>query len=173
MLAYHNDQSVKDQILSQISDHALADEIVKGQYWEDGKGCAVGCTIHSGKHAEYETRFGIPQMLAHLEDGIFEGLPNDKAKEWPARFMGAIIPGLDLSLVGWKFLHWILTDAEVNPGIDDPIVKEAMSQCADLIFKISVGGPLDRSAAASAWSAARSAAYQKMAEKLIDLIGAA
>jgi hypothetical protein len=158
MLAYHNDQSVKDQILSQISDHALADEIVKGQYWEDGKGCAVGCTIHSGKHAEYETRFGIPQMLAHLEDGIFEGLPNDKAKEWPARFMGAIIPGLDLSLVGWKFLHWILTDAEVNPGIDDPIVKEAMSQCADLIFKISVGGPLDRSAADSAAWSARSAA---------------
>jgi len=157
MFAYHNDPSIKEAILAQLSSHALADELVKGLYWEDGKGCAVGCTIHSGDHAEYESRFGIPQMLAHLEDRIFEGLPNNKAKEWPCRFMGAIRPGADLSRVGWKFLHWLMTDASVNPGINHPLVKTAVEDCASLIFKLSVGEPIARSAAESAGSAAWSA----------------
>ena len=98
MIAYHNDMANKVAILAQLNAHARADELVKGRYWENGKGCAVGCTIHSSDHAEYETRFGIPQMLARLEDRIFEGLPNGKAKEWPIRFMSAIRPGADLCL---------------------------------------------------------------------------
>ena len=48
MRAYHNDLTIKTSILAQIQMHHDADEIVKGQYWQDGKGCAVGCTIHSG-----------------------------------------------------------------------------------------------------------------------------
>ena len=159
MIAYHNDQKIKDAILIQINAHAALDELVKGQYWEDGKGCAVGCTIHSGDHKEYETRFGIPQILAHLEDRIFEGLPNDKAKEWPRRFMEAIRPGTDLSRVGWGFLHWLLTDKTVNPGIDHPLVQDAVSQCADLMFKFFSGETQNaaRSAESAAWNAARSA----------------
>lgn len=91
MLAYHNDPSIKTALLAQLEGHRLADQIVKGQYWQNGKGCAVGCTIHSGNHAEYETRFGIPQALARLEDMIFEGLPNDLAMVWPGRFTSAKI----------------------------------------------------------------------------------
>ena len=82
MLAYNSDPNVKRAILRQLAAHREADEIVKGQYWENGKGCAVGCTLHSGEHVEYESRFGIPQMLARLEDAIFEGLPNEVSKEW-------------------------------------------------------------------------------------------
>jgi len=37
-----------------------------------GKGCAVGCTIHSSKHSDYELELGLPSWLAYLEDGIFE-----------------------------------------------------------------------------------------------------
>ena len=70
MIAYHGNAEIKAAILDQLRAHAAADEIVKGQYWEDGKGCAVGCAIHSDEHAEYESRFGIPQMLARLEDSI-------------------------------------------------------------------------------------------------------
>ena len=96
MLAYHNDQNLKADILKQLRAHKKADEIVKGQYWENGKGCAVRCTVHSSDHAAYETKFGIPIMLARLEDTIFEGLPNGRAKEWPIQFMSAIEPGADL-----------------------------------------------------------------------------
>jgi len=110
LLAYHGDDAIKTAIMAQLAGHREADEIVKGHYWEDGKGCAVGCTVHSGNHAEYEPRFGIPQVLARLEDRIFEGLPNDKAKEWPERFMGAIKPGADLSQVWPKFAAWLLVD---------------------------------------------------------------
>jgi hypothetical protein len=162
MLAYHADPKIKAAILAQLEAHARADELVKGQYWEDGKGCAVGCTIHSADYAEYETRFGIPQMLARLEDAIFEGLPSGKAKKWPIAFMSAIEPGTDLSLVGWKFLHWMLTDEKVNPGINHPLVRDAVKQCADVLVPLTKGEKADqsaaRSAARSAWSAARSAA---------------
>src|SRR5580700_4309029 len=110
MLAYHSDPAQKDAILAKLSAHRLADELVKGQYWENGKGCAVGCTIESGNHAEYEPRFGIPRILARLEDRIFEGLPNGSAKEWPEQFMGAIRPGADLSMVWPRFALWLLTE---------------------------------------------------------------
>ena len=116
LVAYHNDPAEKAAILARLDAHRIADEIVHGQYWADGKGCAVGCTLHnpSGGHAEYETQFGIPQMLARLEDTIFEGLANGRAKEFPGQFMAAIMPGANLSLVGWKFLHWLLTDEAVS-----------------------------------------------------------
>ena len=153
MIAYHNDPSIKAAIIAQLVAHRDADELVKGQYWEHGKGCAVGCTLHSDNHSEYEPRFGIPQMLARLEDYIFEGLPNDLAKDWPVRFMTAVRPGSDLSRVGWQFLHWLLTDKTVNPGIDNPIVRDAVKQCAEVMVSMTK----NRSAAwSAAWSAARS-----------------
>src|ERR1700738_2285590 len=129
MIAYHGKWTEKNDILIQLHKHKAADEIIKGVYWEDGKGCAVGCTLHSGDHAEYEPRFRIPQALARLEDQIFEKLPNEKAKEWPVAFMDAITPGADLSRVHWKFLHWILTDDKVNPGINHPLFKDAVKKC--------------------------------------------
>ena len=121
MIAYHNNPSLKAAILRQLEMHREYDEIVKGQFWENGKGCAVGCTIHSENHIEYEASFGIPVMLAHLEDSIFEGLPNHLAMEWPGRFMSAIAPGADLSKVGWLFLYWLLTAETANPGINHPL----------------------------------------------------
>jgi hypothetical protein len=164
MIAYHGNPKVKSNILKQLRAHAKADEIVKGQYWEDGKGCAVGCTVHGSLHAEYEPRFGIPQMLARLEDTIFEGLPNAEAKKWPIEFMSAIKPGADLSCVGWQFLHWLLTDEKVNPGINHPLVRDAVRQCADVLVPLTKGLPANEDAAKaaaraaeSAWSAARSA----------------
>jgi len=152
-----NTTFTKAAILEQLRAHAKADAIIKGQYWEDGRGCAVGCTIHSGDHAEYEPRFGIPRMLAWLEDRIFEGLPNDRAVAWPVRFIEAVQPGTDLSRVGWQFLHWLLTDETVNPSINHPRVRDAVKQCADVLAPLTEGEPVDKSAAWSAASAAWSA----------------
>ena len=170
MIAYHGKQETKDAILAQLQGHYDADEIIKGVYWENGKGCAVGCAVHSGEHVQYETLFGIPESLARLEDRIFEGLENGKAKEWPLRFMRAVKPGADLALVQWQFLHWLITDDKVNPGINHPLVKDAIADVAKLLHAWSKGDPIDASAAASAarsaaesaasaaWSAERSAA---------------
>lgn len=195
MLAYHNDESIKTAILTQLQAHHDADEIVQGRYWENGKGCAVGCAVHSDDHMAYESRFGIPVALARLEDQIFEGLEYGAAKDWPLRFMRAIRPGSDLSRVQWRFLHWLLSDASVNPGISDPSVADVVARCSEIMLKLSRGQEVPagaarsaawsaenaaegaarsvaRSAAKAAWSAA-SAAYCLMADKLIELLEAA
>ena len=112
LLAFHGKQEIKDKYLARVQVHYDADEIIQGQYWDGGKGCAVGCTLHSDNHSAYETELGIPRVLARLEDGIFEGLPNDIAKEFPLRFLNAPKVGSDLSLVFPKFMHWLLVDEE-------------------------------------------------------------
>ena len=103
MLAFHNDQAIKDKYVYRVLMHQKADQIVKGIYWQrtgrgnEGRGCAVGCTLHSGNHNTYETELGIPEVLAHLQDAIFEGLPIERAKEFPLQFLRAIPVGADLS----------------------------------------------------------------------------
>ena len=110
MKAFHNKQSVKDKYIARVKAHAKADEIIKGSYWEDGKGCAVGCTIEGSSHMRYEIELGIPVGLAYLEDTIFEGMTNSKAMKFPLKFLEAIPVGADLSLVTAKFIVWQFED---------------------------------------------------------------
>lgn len=114
LLAFHDDPKIKEKYLVRVMAHAKADEIVKGKYWEGGKGCAVGCTIHSGNHKKYETELGIPEWLARLEDHLFERMPNDKAMNWPEAFLKAIKPGVNLDLVKSPFLIFVLRDALIE-----------------------------------------------------------
>lgn len=44
LLVFHGKPAVKAKYLKRVRAHAKADEIVSGRYWENGKGCAVGCT---------------------------------------------------------------------------------------------------------------------------------
>lgn len=115
LLSFHNDSAIKEKYLNRLHLHYKADEIIKGTYWENGKGCAVGCTVHSRSHASYESELGIPRILARLEDTIFEGLPNEKAKEFPIQFLEAIPVGVDLEPVWRKFMIWMLIDE--NEGV--------------------------------------------------------
>lgn len=179
MKAFHGKQSVKDFYLKRVHAHAKADEIVHGYYWRDGKGCAVGCTIHGHSHSDYEAELGIPQMLVRLEDKIFEGMLNSDSKKFPKQFLSAIKPGADLSRVGWKFLHWLLTESHIG-NFDHPLVCNAVKECADVLVPLTKGKPVDESAARSAArsaerSAARaeSAAYKKMRNKLLSFLKAA
>jgi hypothetical protein len=71
----------KDFILSRLEAHRAADEIIQGIGWANGKGCAVGCTLHEYEHERYPELLGVDLELAHLEDRIFEGLPNELAKD--------------------------------------------------------------------------------------------
>lgn len=183
MLAFHNDPDLKDRKLAQVQAHEAADEIVKGLYWENGKGCAVGCTVHSGDCGAYETEMGIPQMLARLEDHIFEGMSNEAAKRSPVRFIMAVRPGADLTLVGWKFLHWLVVDVVGRHGTDN--VKAATVDAIDVLRRRAAGETVSsvdarnaarvaRSvyAAAAAVAASYEKAYDRQAEKLLELIGA-
>ena len=134
MEAFHGKQSIKDEYINRLKDHREQDEIVKGQYWEDGKGCAVGCTVHGEDHKAYEEELGIPMVLARLEDSIFEGLLNEEAKEFPLNFLSAINVGADLSSVGDKFLHWLLVD-KIHGVIQYVEDKKIVQSVADLYKK--------------------------------------
>lgn len=112
--AFHGKAKIKEKYLRRVRRHQRADEIIHGIYWDDGKGCAVGCTIHSSDHFGYESQLGIPLLIAHLEDKIFEGLDNSTAKGFPFRFLEAIPVGADLSLVAPKFFLWALTSETLN-----------------------------------------------------------
>ena len=161
LLAYHNDPAIKAEYLARVKAHAEADEIKHGFYWEGGKGCAVGCTIHGADHVRYETELGIPRILARLEDRIFEGLSNGNAKDFPARFLSAITPGADLSKVWPKFAVWLLVDPK--HGIARFTKKDsaqyiAIHRVADLYRDLKDWDERDKAAFKKAAAAAYAAA---------------
>lgn len=175
LLAFHGDEKRKERYLKRVQNHYTHDEIVKGLYWENGKGCAVGCTIQGNDHKKYETLLGIPEAIARLEDTLFEGMGNEKAKEFPLRFLSAIAVGSDLSLVLPKFYIRILTDKDNgvrNNAFEDG--KKAIDQVVAVHESHISTGSRDeisaRSARSAAWSAARSARYDWMADVLIEIL---
>jgi hypothetical protein len=159
MLAYHGNKEVKNAIVARLTEDAKLDRIVHGQYWENGKGCAVGCTIRGSDHSKYETELGIPQSIARLEDSIFEGLSNGAAQKFPIDFVKAIQPGADLSKVTAKFLVWCLMDKKHGAIRQAP--KDKFADCHNAIIAAAAvwqnyikTGKVDKNAAASAaWSA--------------------
>jgi len=118
MKAYHGERKLKDQVLAELQAHYDANNFVKGQGqdWENGKVWAIGHLLNFKDNIEYETRLGIPIALAGLGDLIFKNLPNDKAKEFPLKFMSSfeiangLRNGRNYSNVIWDFLKWLLSD---------------------------------------------------------------
>jgi len=112
MIAYHGKQQLKDERLVRVRDHRDHDRLVAGTGWQDGIGCAVGCTLNNYSHKAYEDELGIPVELAHLEDSIFEELAGSfddhRHLDFPTDFLDAITPGADLSLVHPRFCIWLL-----------------------------------------------------------------
>lgn len=105
MRAFHGDPEVKAKYLRRVINHQRLDSIVQGTYWEDHKGCAVGCTLHSPEddylrfdegdiHVAYESELGLPEWVAELEDFIFEQLTDPTIiRDWPLRFLEVIPVG--------------------------------------------------------------------------------
>jgi len=110
-LAFHNDPALAAMVRAQVDAHTAADEIVQGKYWENGKGCFIGCLAHSNSTAKVQELTGFPIMLTRIAENIFEGLDNATAKGFPQAVVAAPPVGADLSLVPWQFLHWCVTDA--------------------------------------------------------------
>jgi hypothetical protein len=130
IVAFHGDENIKLKYLARVRAHRLADEITKTVYWENGKGCAVGCTLHSNNHMSYESELGIPGQLAYLQDVLFEHLPMDQARTFPERFLEAIPVGADLYPAFWKFMLFLLLD-DVNGLNRFEENKERLRQVAD------------------------------------------
>lgn len=165
LLAFHNDKAIKKAYLNRVAAHRAADEIVNGQYWQEGKGCAVGCTIHGDSHAAYETEIGVPRILARLEDRLFEAIyifDPARAKNWPHLFLDSIREGAELELVWPKFAHWLLVDPAdgiIRVAKTKPI-EEAIRQVAELYRRWVSGDKPD----SKEWLAAAAAASYAYAD---------
>ena len=164
MLTFHNDPGIKAKYLARVKAHQEADEIIQGHYWQNGKGCAVGCTIEGNDHKKYETELGVPRSIAYLEDRLFELISNENAKLFPYKFLDAIPVGVDLKKnnIIPKFLHWLLVDEQygvINFANTDQI-KEVIINVATLIHKKINGKRVTKKQwIDAAYDAARAAAY--------------
>ena len=169
-------QEKKDLLVAEIIRHREADQLMQGTYGQekhgDWKGCAVGCAIHSlnltlGKtystndHSVYETELGIPELLAILEDRIFEGLSVEDSKTWPEKFMQAVPVEADLSLVWPKFAVWLLVDEKdgVLQYADSHRSIAAITRVAELYKKVIDGETVDRQTWRDADADAYASAY--------------
>jgi hypothetical protein len=110
MIAFHGDKAIKDKYIARIREHRRLDQLVKRAVGQEGKGCAVWCTLDKYDHAAYEDELGIPRALARMEDVIFECLPWAESMEWPEAFLNAIPLGADLSRVILQFWDWLFSD---------------------------------------------------------------
>jgi hypothetical protein len=141
-----------DRMREQIAWHVEADALIAGQYWCNGKGCALGCLSHKGSGIEAReaiaAQYGIPQPVSALVDCLFERLP---AAERPAFFRAigdAVQDGRDLTRVHWAFLADTL---QRLPGAQQPHIA-------------TVIGGMDRMAQGREWPAELAAAAEAAAE---------
>jgi len=108
MLAYHNDKAIKAKYVNRMKAHIAADELVRGVGFENGRGCAVGCTLNKYDHKAFEAELGIPEWLARLLDTLHE---NTGDKVWPTfslKFLRAIKPGQNLEPIKHHISLFIL-----------------------------------------------------------------
>lgn len=161
MKAYHGDYELKAQVMKELAEHREADRLVKGRYWENGKGCAVGCLVKSDDHELFSERYGIPVELVYLNDRTFERLENHLSQQWPERFMGNIEPGADLSKVHLRFIYWLLTEFIVLEDREDKSANAVIDQCRVSIASVSklLNRCInDENVSENEWSAAQTAA---------------
>ena len=165
-LAFHNDATLAAQVRAQVDAHTAADEIIQGKYWENGKGCFIGCIAHGNNPSIVEAMTGFPLILTKIAESIFEGLPASKAKRFPQQVINAPRIGADLSLVAWKFLHCIVTDAVTK--FADEKTQKACEPAVSILLEKSMGKIITADAAVDAARAAAYAAARAAARAAVD-----
>jgi hypothetical protein len=184
MLAFHNDQKVKEKYVSRVLMHQKADAIIQGTGWDKGKqrGCAVGCTLENYDHSQYPIELGIPEWMAHLEDALFEGMEAESAKKWPLRFLESINVGANLEKVKTPYFIYILEEnlkklesLRVDPEFKGVVTAIELTKEATVeMIRCHREGRDLWAAESAAWAVAvaaeSAAAYGKYADKLLDLL---
>lgn len=132
MQAFHNDPLIKEKYLNRVKKHREMDDFRRGFYWDNGRGCAIGCTIErsSNVHESYQYELGIPLPLVFLQDVIFENMDYEDALEYPEKFLQSISVGANLDAVDDQIILWLLTDP------DDGIISHVSGKTKDILEEI-------------------------------------
>lgn len=110
MITFFGEPQLKAQLLARLEAHRAADQFVQGQYWEEGKGCYIGCAIHGADSWEFERQYGLSIHVAKLGEYFFEGFPAIRAKDVPIEIIEAIPVGVESSVVWPRLLNWLVND---------------------------------------------------------------
>ena len=133
MLAFHNDQTIKDKCVERVKARRLAGELI----------LKFGFDKHDYLRESIET--GFPTQLLCLNDTIFLHLPGI-AQHWSEKFLLAPRVGADLTTVYHKFFIWVLS------GSDEQSIKEVIRLHQALIDGESVSIEQWKTAAYAAFS---------------------
>jgi hypothetical protein len=191
------DEFIKELEWHAEQDNFIKGTYGEGQSKGCAVGCAIksinkikGLSIPEYVHKEYETHLGIPEWLARVEDAIFEGVSELRSRTWPLEFARDINTKSDLNRIKDEFLIYILEqNIELQlgqlkkfPELRDVIQNVIYANEQVIWAKKTANSAAAESAAwsamsvamsAAAESAARSAAaaaYEKYADKLLELI---
>jgi hypothetical protein len=101
MQPFNGDAALAAKTVAEMKAHRAADRLTKGQYWEAGRGCAIGCLVQSSSHGDAAALCNAPAQIMGLVDCIFEGLPWPANLDWPVKFLVALKANLnkDISLL--------------------------------------------------------------------------
>ena len=155
MNAFFGKHELKQKYVDRMKAHIAADRLIAGTGYDGFKGCSIGCTFEKYDHSKYRTDWDVCEKLAHLNDAIFEGLPDEKRQAFALEFIEAIPVGADTSNV------WItcaiarhersLVLLEKNT---EPYAQECRDAIWDVIEWLKKGASKSRSAelAELAWS---------------------
>lgn len=167
MSCYHNNPALKTKYVKRMKAHILADELIRGEGWDNGKGCAVGCTFNYYNHVKGAAESGIPEWALRLIDRLHEGVSRDyqyKGEPVALAFLRSIKSGSDLTKaehlihifiqkMNLKRVAKLSIDADIKAQIMD-----AINGVIDVRQKSLDFGGYDLPAYWAAYSAADSAA---------------
>ena len=168
----------RQEFLELAKKHYAADMLIKATYGEieqgQFKGCSVGCFLYDikgdkfdvvDKHQVLADWSGLPVWLHHLQDTLFEGLPNGDSAKWHVQ-LAETIAGLPAEYDWQAAMHRvhvaILRVSYKTAGKSKSVVESVI----DLHERAGRGEPL----ADELWSAVRSAAYQEIRDAVLIAI---
>ena len=151
-----------DICIERMKAHMVADELVRGVGFEDGKGCAVGCTFDEYDHYLFQNLLGVPEWMARILDSIFEGMDLEKSKTFPLLFLeaskAAVEREADLDQIESPFMFCILEDTLNN---FDKVKFADVAKCVNDVIDLYKSCETDLrkfdAAARASWAAADAA----------------
>jgi len=181
---FFGETSLKAAVRHRVAEHQRLDQIAQGTYWNNQRGCFIGCSLHSNKRSDFERLLGLPEWFAHLGESIFEGLRRDLAVDFPLAVYDATPVGVPWDRftreVRSRFLHWLMMDEQHgvvrlndDPRVlavcallqrscdgDEPTPEEwaAARAAAEAAAEAAAGAAASDAALAAAWTAASDAA---------------
>lgn len=144
---------VKSRMIELADEHQKNDEYLAGRFWNNGKGCSIGCTIHDAKklglvdeleygdHAALAKVLGVPEFVTRIMDTIFEWLPDAERPAFTPLVLRTIRPDRHYATLQDHFSAWCMLDPKYGVSIvaSNPDVRCVSKRIGELYAKRARG----------------------------------